>query len=68
MICRIEFEYDEKLARAVAYHYGDDRPATHEEMRRHFQANGESVDDDLMYEYETDSHNTNSAMRRGGND
>ena len=56
MKCRIEFVYDEELARAVAYHYGHDRPATHEEMRMHFQAYGESVDDDLMHEYENNTH------------
>ena len=55
MKCRIEFEYDEELARAVAHHYGKDRPATHEEMRRHFQAYGESVDDDLLRELQTDT-------------
>ena len=55
--CRLTFEYDEEYARAVAYHYGKDGLATHEEMRKHFQAYGESVYDDLMYEYENDTHN-----------
>jgi hypothetical protein len=48
--CRVEFEYDEELARAVASRYGNDRPATHEEMRNWFQRYGESADTDVLIE------------------
>ena len=52
--CRIEFQYDEDLARAVAHHYGDERLATHEEMRVWFRAYGESADDDILFEMQAD--------------
>lgn len=48
--CRLTFEYDEELALAVAHYYGWEKPATHEEMRRWFFANGASVNDDLLHE------------------
>ena len=48
--CRVEFEYDEALARAVAKRYGKDRPATHEEMRSWFKRYGESADSDVIPE------------------
>ena len=51
--CRVTFEYDEQLARAVANRYGGDRPATHEEMRSHFKNFGVSADSDLLYELQT---------------
>ncbi len=49
-VVRVEFEYDEVLALAVGNWYGDDRPATHEEMRRWFFAYGESASDDIIHE------------------
>ena len=50
MKCRVTFEYTEEEALAVAYHYGWDRPATHEEMRSHFEDYGNSAMTDLLYE------------------
>lgn len=50
MKCKVTFEYDEELALAVAHHYGWDKPATHEEMRKWFFFNGDSVSDDILYE------------------
>lgn len=53
MKCRIEFEYTEEEALAVARRYGWDRPATHEEMRSHFKSFGNSALTDLLYEMQT---------------
>ena len=50
MKCRVTFEYTEEEARAVANRYGWDRPATHEEMRKHFENFGNSAMVDLLYE------------------
>ena len=50
MKCRVTFEYTEEDARAVANHYGWGRPATHEEMRNHFERYGNSAMDDFIYE------------------
>ena len=52
MKCRVTFEYTEDLALAVANHYGRDKPATHEEMRLHFEMYGNSITTDLLYEFE----------------
>ena len=51
--CRVTFEYDEELARAVANRYGWDKPATHSQMRSHFEEFGVSTDDDLLWELRT---------------
>ena len=53
MKCRVTFEYTEEEARAVANRYGWGRPATHEEMRNHFENFGNSAMPDLMYEMKT---------------
>ena len=53
MKCRVTFEYTEEEARAVANRYGGDRPATHEEMRSHFENFGKSAMTDLLYEMQT---------------
>ena len=50
MKCRVTFEYTEEEALAVANQHGWDKPATHEEMRRHFEDYGNSAIVDLLYE------------------
>ena len=50
MKCRVTFEYTEEEALAVAHHYGSDKPASHEEMRKWFCAYGESATDDIVDE------------------
>ena len=48
--CRVTFEYDEQDALAVANRYGWDKPASHEQMREHFESYGNSAMVDLVYE------------------
>ena len=48
--CRVTFYYDEELALAVGNWHGDDKPATHEEMRKWFFDYGDSASDDITHE------------------
>jgi len=49
-VVRIEFEYDNELARAVNHHYGKAGRATKEEMRAWFHKYGVSASMDIVGE------------------
>lgn len=50
MKCRITFEADDRLRRAINQYYGDEGKADYARVKNWFEMYGESANDDLLTE------------------